>query len=143
MKNQKIIRTAIVVVLVGGVAVFFLMRKHPVDDQALKASLIGSWKAVDLNNAALHNHRDGVAHEDVVFKSDGTLVYRVVPKPGNGEPESDPYSWEIVKGKLQLRYTGTGSTQEALPRLKVRVDGSRLSIERRGFSTKVFERADS
>lgn len=143
MKKQQIIRAAIVVVLVGGVAAFFLTRKRPVDDQALKASLIGSWKALDLSNAALHNHRDGVDQEDVVFKTDGTLVYRVVPKPGDGKAESEPYSWEIVKGKLQLRYMGAGSTQEVLPRLKVKVDGSRLSIERRGFSTKVFERADS
>ena len=140
MKNRIIITA---VVLVGIVATIILLRMRPVDDHALKASLVGTWKAVDLENPSLHNHREGVAGEQVVFNSDGTLVYHLVPKPGKGEPRTDSYSWEIVKGKLQLRDTGAGSTQTTLPRLKVTVKGPRLSIVRRGFSTKVFERTAS
>ncbi len=140
--KKRIILTA--VVLVGIAAAVVLMRRRTVDDHVLKAALVGKWRALDVENSALHNHRDGgVASEEVVFSPDGTLVYRVVPKAGQGEPQIDTYSWEIVKGKLQLRYTGAGSTQDTLPRLKVIINGSRLSVDRHSFSTKVFERAAS
>jgi hypothetical protein len=99
---------------------------------------------LDVENSALHNHRDrDVASEEVDVAANGTLVYRVVPKPGKGDPQIDSYAWDIVKGKLQLRFTGAGATQDALPRLKLSISGSRLSIDRNSFSTKIFERAAS
>jgi|CXWL01.1.fsa_nt_gi hypothetical protein len=140
---KKRITIALVVVCVAGVASFALMRGKKVDDGALRASLVGSWRATDAGNSALHRNKGGVASEDVEFSPNGSLVYRVVPKVGKGEIQVDTYSWDIVKGKLQLRYTGAGSTMDKLPRIRVSVDGDRMSMQMRGYSDKVFERVAS
>lgn len=131
------------VAAVAATATVLLVRPRTLDDAALRKALVGKWRALDVANSALHHRKGGVDSEEVVFNSDGTLAYRVALKPGQGDPIIDSYAWEVVKGRLQLRFTGAGSTQDVLPRLRITVNGNHLSMRRRNFSEKVFERVAS
>ena len=140
---NKRIGITIGVVAVIAIAIVLLVRSRTLDDATLRKSLVGKWRALDVANNALHRRKGGVDTEEAEFKSDGTLVYRVTLKPGQGAPIVDSYAWEVREGKLQLRFTGAGSTQDVLPRLRFTVNENRLSMRRRGVSEKVFERVAS
>lgn len=127
----------------AGAAVFLLRGTSTVDDQTLQALMVGTWRAQDVDNNALNHRKGGVAKEEVVVKPDGTLKYLVIPKPGQGDADSDEYTWEISKGKLRLKLKGPNGTQDALPSFPISIDQTRLTLRRKGFSTKVFERVTS
>ena len=130
--------TLVVALLVGG-AVLALRKKKP-DDAALTRGIIGSWRAVDLENPSLHKSKGGVASEEVTFKPDGTLTYQVRLKGPDGKKVVDAYEWKVVKGKLQLKYLGESSAGDVLPRVHIFVEPDRLTLRRRKNADKVFTR---
>jgi hypothetical protein len=133
----------IVVLALAGTGIFLFRGSQTVDDRTLQALLVGTWRAQDVDNNALNHRKGGVAKEEVVVKPDGTLKYLVIPKPGQGDADADEYKWEIAKGKLRLKLMGPTGTQDALPSFPISIDQTRLTLRRKGFSTKVFERVTS
>lgn len=139
-KRRKLSLFIGVAAVTVGVILLVVLTRKKMSDEELAAALVGRWRALDVSNASLHQRKEGVATEEIEFRSDGTLEYDITLPPGQGKPILDPYAWEIVRGKLQLRYTGPGATGDMLPRLKVKVSDGRLSVPRSGYPLKEFER---
>lgn len=141
--NKRVVLVASVLVI--AIALVFVLRQSfkSVDDQTLTKMLVGTWRARDVENGALNHRKGGVEKEEVIVGGDGTLRYVVVPKPGQGDPAEDHYSWKVSKGKLRLRLVGPSGVQDELPSIPISIDQSTLSLRRRGYSTKVFDRVSS
>lgn len=142
-KQRRLLVALGIVGVIGVVAVVILLTRRTMTDDELRAAIIGRWRALDVTNSSLHQRKDTVISEEIEIRRDGTLEYDITLPPEEGKPIADPYAWEIVRGKLQLRYTGPGATGDMLPRLKVIVRDSRLSIPRSGYPVKEFERIPS
>lgn len=123
--------------LAVGVIAYF---SWPRSDESLRAALVGSWRAADVSNDALHRRKQGVASEDVTVRDDGTLLYRVALKTDPAPPSPETWNWEVRKGRLLLRFVGAGGTGDAMPPLRFSVGRSTLSIYRSGHPTKTFQR---
>lgn len=120
----------------GGIA----YARWPRSDQSLRAAVIGTWRAEDPDNAALHHRKAAVQSEEAVFDADGRLLYAVQLKSDAKPPAGEPWGWEIIKGKLVLRDLRAGSTQERLAPLHFTIRGTDLSINRKTYPTKIFRR---
>ena len=137
-------RLAVLLVLASSaIASGVIYLKRPLSDAALSALLVGKWKAVDPSNRALHHRNTPVQSEEVWFETGGKVTYLVAPGKDGGPPKVEPWAWEVHKGKLLLRDMGQNSAQDKLPSIKFKVGRSELSINRKSFPTKVFERMSS
>ena len=115
----------------------------PRSDKSLAAAVVGTWRAVDPNNDALHKRSEGVKNEEVTFKPDGTLLY-VVDFLSDGTPaKTEQWGWRVQKRRLQLQYVGEGSTQEWMSPVKLSVSATRLSLCRKSYPVKEFTRVSS
>lgn len=137
MKKQLIF----CLVLIG--ATLAAWRIWPQDDLALQKALVGAWRADDVSNSALHRRKAGVKTEQAVFQPDGKLTYTVSADSDKSPPAGEPWGWEVVKGRLVLRYLGSGSTEERMSPLRFSLSDGRLSIHRKGYPSKDFTRISS
>lgn len=130
-------------VFAGIIVVSLIARSNDkIDDQALRVLLVGSWRATDVDTAAISALSGPIAKEEFIVNPDGTLKHIVIPHAGKGEASSDNYEWKVTDGKLCLRRIGqTGEGN--IPPIGITVDQSRLRLRSGGFSTKVFERVTS
>jgi hypothetical protein len=133
----------LIVLATSAIASGVIYLKRPISDAALSAMLIGKWKAVDPSNKALHHRNTPVTSEEVWFEAGGKVTYLVAPGTDGGPPKVEPWAWEVKKGKLLLRDMGQNSAQDKLPSIRFKVGRSELSINRKSFPTKVFQRVSS
>jgi len=135
MARRKTIGALAVVVGVLVVALITVVR-WPKDDKHLAEHLVGTWEAVDPDNAALHRRQEGVDIERVVFHADGRLTYILESKSQPNASKTEPWGWKIKEGRLMLRYAGEDSTQEWFRPIKFEVSETSLSVNRKGFPVK-------
>ena len=120
------------------------------DDETASRELIGTWRAVDPANPALHKQKTPVEREEVVVRPDGFLLYSVIPAatatapaasaPAAQAARSDRWGWKVQKGRLLLQYHGEdGSDAGTLP-VKFTVTADKLSLNRKGYPAKEFVR---
>lgn len=125
------------------VAVAIAWWAWPRSDKSLAEAVVGTWRAVDPNNGALHKRSEGVKNEEVTFRPDGTLIYVVESLAGGPPPKTEQWGWRVQKRRLQLQYLGEGSTQEWMSPVKLSVSATRLSLYRKSFPVKEFTRVSS
>lgn len=141
---RKSARWAVLLVLAStAIASGVIYLKRPVSDATLSDRLIGKWKAVDPSNKALHHRNSPVKSEEVLFETGGKVTYFVALDSDGGTPKGEPWAWEVKKGRLLLRDMGANSAKDQLPSIKFKVNSSELSINRKSYPTKVFQRVSS
>ena len=134
LKNPWFMGGMVAVVVVVGSLWFF----HKPSDAALAGQLIGTWKATDPSNAALHKQKEPVASEEVVIQKDGNLLYTFA-SPANRQ--TDRWGWKVQKGRLVLQFRGEGGTDDWMMPVRFTISGDTLSLHRRNFPAKEFVRA--
>jgi hypothetical protein len=139
MTRPKIIGLLIGLAVV--VAAIIIVR-WPKDDRSLTQAMVGTWQAVEPTNAALHKRVEGVDVERVIFSSDGSLTYILESKSDPKSSKVEPWGWKIEKGELMIRYLGEDSTKEWYHPIRFKLSETTLSINRKGFPTKVFIRVN-
>lgn len=134
--RRRIVVSLALVLVAGAVTLW----AWPVSDAAMRKSVLGTWRAVDPNNGALHKRTSGVSSEQATFQADGTARYQVDAQPQNGASKTEQWRWRIEDGRLLLAYAGEGSAEEWLPSLKFTLSGAKLAIYRKNFPAKEFVR---
>ncbi len=111
-----------------------------VDDVALAQALMGTWTAVDPNDASLHRRVLPVAHEQLVINAEGELthVVELVSDPSN--PDKDIWGWKVRKGRLYVQYRGDNASGQWLPGIAFSVSGTALSMRLKGHPPKKWVR---
>ena len=133
-------RNVVLGLLVAGIAVVSAYWAWPRSDASLAKAIIGTWRAVDPNNGALHKRSEGVTKEQVNFGADNTLIY-IVESNSNEQPtKTETWGWRVREGRLQLQYLGEGSAHEWMRPVKFSVSDTQLSIRRKNYPAKVFTR---
>jgi hypothetical protein len=127
-------------VLVVVVAVSAIILCWPRSDRELSKACIGTWRAVDPTNAALHMEEAEVASETVVIRPDGNLEYTVKPASPTETDRTETWGWKIEHGHLRLQFRGSGNAEPWLAPLEMSVDGTALRIHRAEYPVKEFER---
>ncbi|MCC6270866.1 MAG: hypothetical protein IT190_06280 [Microbacteriaceae bacterium] len=123
---------------VAGVSALLLLRSK--SDEEMSAALVGTWRAEDPSNAALHRRQGPVESEEIRFAADGTLQYRVKAQNKDETPQEESWAWKVMKGRLIVRFvTGSGVQDWERP-LPFSVSTTQLSIERKGYPSKQFVR---
>jgi hypothetical protein len=120
------------------------------DDEAASRELIGTWRAVDPANPALHKQKTPVEREEVVVRPDGLLLYTVMPtstatapaatSPAAQAARSDRWGWKVQKGRLLLQYRGEDGADAGTLPIKFTVSADKLSLNRKGYPAKEFVR---
>jgi len=110
------------------------------NDQELTQALVGTWIAKDPTDNALHRREQPVAHESMVFRSDGTLTHSVTLASTPDEPEDDIWGWKIIDGRLLMRFLGAEGTGQWLPGFAIAVSDDAMSISVLGRPAKQFLR---
>ena len=130
----------VLVVPVVAVAVLAIILYTLKSDRALSEACVGTWRAVDPANAALHLEESDVESETAVIRPDGTLEYIVKRSPPTETERRETWGWKIEMGQLHLRFRGSGDTEPWLAPLKISVAKATLRIHRDGYPVKEFER---
>ena len=129
-----------VVGLLVTIAAILILRGLRADDPALERSLVGTWTAVDPNDATLHRREVPVTHEQLVFQADETLTHIVELASKPGSPENDLWGWKVRKGRLYVRYLGEDAGGQWLPGFGFSVSDEALSIRVKGHPPKEWVR---
>jgi len=130
----------VLIVLVVAVALSAIILYLPRSDRALSEACVGTWRAVDPTNAALHMEKSEVASETVVIHADGSLEYAIKTSPPTETDRTDTWAWKIEKGQLRLQFRESGDAEPWLAPLGISVAKATLRIRRDGYPVKEFER---
>jgi len=115
-----------VVIIAGATAA--VVRSRRVDDVALAKAFVGTWTAVDPNDASLHRRDVPVSREQIVALADGTLTHVIELASKPGSPERDHWDWKIKKGRLYVRFLGDDASGQWLPGFAFSVTDKAMSI---------------
>jgi len=133
-------RNIVLGLLIAGIAVISAYWAWPRSDESLAKTIVGTWRAIDPNNGALHKRSEGVKDEQASFRADGTLTYTVESDANERPTKTEKWGWRVRKGRLQLQYLGEGSAQAWMRPVKFSVSETKLSIRRKNYPAKTFNR---
>lgn len=142
MKRRTILGLLIAVIAIVAV---FTCWNWPRSDESLSKAIVGTWRATDLSNGALHKRSEGVKDELASFQPDGTLIYTVESQANERPTTTETWGWRVEKGRLQVRYQdqGEGDTGTWMPQLKISVSDTNLTIYRKNYPSKEFIRINA
>jgi len=83
---------------------------------------------------------EGIDTEIVTFEDGGKLTYILESKSNPKAARKEPWRWKVEKGKLHLQFAGEGSDQEWLGPIRFVTTASSISIRRKGYPNKEFNR---
>lgn len=133
-------RNIILGLLIAGIGIVFTFWLWPQNDESITKILVGTWRADDPNNGALHKQSEGVKNEQVTFYPDGTLIYTVESDADDQPTKTEHWGWRVRGGRLQVQYLGEGNTQAWMRPVKCDCSQTKFSIRRKNYPAKVFTR---